>query len=70
LLTGIRRSHAEIAFALARALDYEEVTAPAPIARELAARLDALNVMAGGEKTVVDELAEKRRQAQAEIRQA
>jgi hypothetical protein len=69
-LTGIRPSIAEIAYALARVLDSGDVTAPAAIARELAARVQSLVVMTAGNRkeSVVDQLAARRARAQAAAR--
>jgi hypothetical protein len=69
-LTGIRRSQAEIAFALARHLDSPEAGSPSSIARELTARLAELEMTATGREVsradalvaeVADELAPRRR---------
>lgn len=70
VLTGIRRSQAEIAFALARHLDSPEAGSPSSIARELTARLADLEMTATGREVsradalvaeVADELAPRRR---------
>jgi hypothetical protein len=59
-LTGITRSFAEIAYALARTLDSGESSSPASVARELATRLQSLSVMSGGGESRVDQLASRR----------
>jgi hypothetical protein len=59
-LTGIRRSIAEICYALARELDSGELSAPGPVARELATRLAELERSSGGRVSRVDELAKRR----------
>ena len=69
-LAGIRRSLAEICYALARQLDSPELTAPAPVARELATRLADLDSASEGREVstgdriaaeLADELAPRRR---------
>jgi hypothetical protein len=59
-LTGFRRSVAEICYALARQLDSGDLSAPAPVARELANRLADLDRSGGKRVSRVDELAQRR----------
>jgi hypothetical protein len=69
-LVGIRRSIAEICYMLARELDSGEVPGPAPVARELVARLADLDRVSEGREVspgdrivaqIADELAPRRR---------
>jgi hypothetical protein len=69
-LTGVRRSQARIAIALAAHLDSPDVSSPASVARELSARLAELESVATGKEVsrgdaliaeVADELAPRRR---------
>lgn len=60
VLTGARRSIAEICYALARELDSGELAAPAPVARELAQRLSEIERTSTGRVSRVDELAKRR----------